>query len=117
MTINVNNITDFITMITTCISNSINDIRVFISEKDSYPSVSTIGTPKNHVKFTYVLFTPLYTAIYSDNIKSEKYDSIYKSLEICQEQCKHDFRIQVFEDITYNSNNDTLIVEKQLNVI
>lgn len=114
MNIICKNIDDFCTMITTCCANNIKDIRVFISEKESYPNVS-VGTSKNHISFTYALFTPLYTAIYSENILNSKYDSIYKTLLDCQEQCNCDFRIQVFNSIKYKDNN--LYIERELDVI
>ncbi len=115
MNIICKNINDFCTMITTCIANGIKDIRVFISEKESYPSVFFTSTPKDHVTFTYALFTPLYTAIYSDNIHNSEYEKIYKVLTECQEECNCDFRIQVFDDIKFKDNN--LHVGRELNVI
>lgn len=115
MNIICKNINDFCTMITTCIANGIKDIRVFISEKESYPSVAVQTTPKSNISFTYVLFTPLYTAIYSDNIKNFEYEKVYKTLLDCQEECNCDFRIQVFDDIKLKDNN--LHIEKELNVI
>lgn len=115
MNIICENINDFCTMITTCIANGIKDIRVFISEKESYPSVFFTSTPKDYVTFTYALFTPLYTAIYSDNIHNSEYEKVYKVLTECQEECNCDFRIQVFDDIKFKDNN--LHVGRELNVI
>lgn len=115
MNIICNNINDFCTMITTCNLNGIKDIRIFISVDDSYPNVSFPNSNKDHTRFTYALLTPLYTAIYSDNVKDVEYDNIYKELSECQENCNHDFRIQVFEKVDFINNN--LYVEKELNVI
>ena len=115
MNIICNNINDFCTMITTCVSNSIKDIRVFISEHESYPSIATPASAKDHISFTFVLFTPLYTAIYSSNVKKELYNEIYDSLEKCQEQCNHDFRIQIFVSLKFKDNN--LYISKELDVI
>lgn len=110
-----NNIDDFYTMITTCCFNGIKDVRVFITEKESYPSVAVQTTPKNHIRFTYALLTPLYTAIYSDNVKNTEYENIYNILEKCQAQCNHDFRIQVFDKLNFKDNN--LYIGKELKVI
>lgn len=116
MNIICNNINDFCTMITTCTYNNIKDIRVFISEKESYPNgIITPSTLKNNTSFTYALLTPLYTAIYSDNIKTNEYDNIYHSLEKCQENCNHDFRIQIFDKLNFKDN--TLYIGKELQVI
>lgn len=116
MNIICNNINDFCTMITTCIQNNIKDIRVFINEEESYPnSVITQTSLKNNTSFTYVLLTPLYTAIYSDNIKTTEYDNVYNSLEKCQENCNHDFRIQIFDKLNFKDNN--LYIGKKLQVI
>lgn len=116
MNIICNNINDFCTMITTCICNNIKDIRVFISKKESYPNgVITPSSLKNNTSFTYALLTPLYTAIYSDNIKSNEYDNIYNALEKCQENCNHDFRIQIFDKLNFKDNN--LYIGKELQVI
>ena len=117
MTINVNNINDFISMISTCVENNIKNIRVFISEKESYPNLSTIGTPKDYINFSYVLLTPLYTAIYSENIKNIKYDEIRKTLLSYQNETNMSFRIQIFDDITYNYDNNTLSISRELDVI
>lgn len=115
MNIICDNIDDFCTMITTCTFNRIKDIRVFITRKDSYPSVSVPTSPKDHIDFTYVLLTPLYTAIYSANVKSTKYETIYEILEDCQSQCNYDFRIQIFDKLDFKDNN--LYIEKELDVI
>ena len=66
-------------------------------------------------RFTYVLLTPLYTAIYSNNVKNSEYDNIYKVLEECQSQCNHDFRIQIFDKLDFKDNN--LYIGKELDVI
>lgn len=116
MNIICDNVNDFCTMITTSVFNDIKDIRVFISETASYPNIAFPNTPKDNVKFTYVALTPLYTAIYSDNVNENEYDKIYKVLEQCQSQCNHDFRIQVFDKLTFNSDNN-LHIGKELNVI
>ena len=116
MNIICNNINDFCTMITTCSCNNIKDIRIFISETESYPNgVITPSSLKNNTYFTYVLLTPLYTAIYSDNVKNTEYDNIYKILEECQENCNHDFRIQIFDKLNFKDNN--LYIGKELQVI
>lgn len=116
MNIICNNINDFCTMITTCVSNNIKDIRVFISEQESYPNGPiTALSSKSNSSFTYVLFTPLYTAIYSGNIKTAEYDNIYNVLEKCQENCNHDFRIQIFDKL--NFKDDNLYIGKELQVI
>lgn len=108
----------FCTMITTCSSNNIKDIRIFISEEDSYKKgLRDSSTPKDHKKFTYVLFTPLYTAIYSDSVKDIDYENIYKTLENCQEQCNHDFRIQIFDTLSFNDEKGVLTIKNEINVI
>ena len=104
MYIQCSNINDFCTMITTCSLNGIADVRLFISEIPSFPNVATELSKKNYVKFTYALFTPLYTAIYNGNVLNTEYDKIYKTLESCQEQCNHDFRIQIFDKLTFKDN-------------
>ena len=63
MLIQNHDINDFCTMITTCVFNKTKDIRLFIS-------TSQIN---QQIKFTYVLFSPLYTAIYSDTVIEEEY--------------------------------------------
>ena len=115
MNIICKDINDFCTMITTCLSNGIKDVRVFISEKESYPNVFVSSTSKDYISFTYALFTPLYTAIYSDNIKNFEYEKLYNVLTECQEQCNHDIRIQIFDDIKFKDNN--LYIGRELNVI
>lgn len=115
MNIICKDINDFCTMITTCSLNGIKDVRVFISEKENYPDVAFSTTPKNNITFTYALFTPLYTAIYSDNIVNIKYEDIYNVLIECQEQCNHDFRIQVFDNLNFKDNN--LYIGRELNVV
>lgn len=118
MYLQCNNINDFCTMITTCSLNGIKDIRVFISEATSYgKGLITTNSIKDHTKFTYVFFSPLYTAIYTGNIKNEDYELVYKSLEKCQEQCNHDFRIQVFDVLSFNYDKNYLVVENELKVI
>ena len=102
-------------MITTCSLNGINDIRVFIEQKSSYPNASFPNSSKNYHRFTYALFTPLYTAIYSDNVKNDLYDTIFNSLLECQENCNHSFRIQEFEYLDFKDGS--LTIEKELNVI
>lgn len=100
MYIKCNNINDFCTMITTCALNSIDDIRVFIEDS-------------KHL--TYILFTPLYTAIYLDNVNEDKKEIIFKTLLECQENCNHSFRIQQFRYLDFKDN--CLTVEGELNVI
>lgn len=116
MNIICNNINDFCTMITTCSFNGITDIRIFISDKITYPNgVITPSSSKSNTSFTYALLTPLYTAIYSDNVKDTEYDNIYHVLEKCQEDCNHDFRIQIFDNLNFKDNN--LYIGKELQVI
>lgn len=116
MNIICKNINDFYTLITTCSLNGINNIRVFISQTSSYPNVRITTTPKDHIKFTFALLTPLYTAIYSDNVKNSEYDKIYDTLEQCQYQCNNNFRIQVFDKLEFKSDNN-LYIGTELNVI
>lgn len=108
MNIICNNINDFCTMITTCTSNGIQDVRVFISETSSI---------KNTKNFTYVFFSPIYTAIYTGNEETSTYEEIYKTLEKCQEQCNHDFRIQIFDDLSFDPSKGILTIESEINVI
>ena len=108
MNIICNNINDFCTMITTCTLNGINDVRVFISETSSI---------KNIKNFTYAFFSPLYTAIYTGNVETSAYNEIYKNLENCQEQCNHNFRIQIFDNLSFAPDKDILTVENEINVI
>ena len=115
MTIQVNNITDFINLIETCISNNIKDVRVFTSEETK--RISKPEELKYDTSFTYVLFTPLYNAIYSDKIKAENYDTIFKDLLLFQKQCNHDFRIQRFKNISFDASKNILKVDSQLDVI
>ena len=119
MTIQVNNITDFINLIETCISNNIKDIRLFINEENTCTTqkISKSELLRYDTSFTYVLFTPLYTAIYSDKIKAENYDTIFKNLLSFQEQCNHDFRIQRFKNISFDASKNILKVDSQLDVI
>lgn len=119
MTIQVNNITDFINLIETCISNNIKDVRVFTSEetKCTTQRISKPEELKYDTSFTYVLFTPLYNAIYSDKIKAENYDTIFKDLLLFQKQCNYDFRIQRFKNISFDASKNILKVDSQLDVI
>jgi len=118
MYIKCDNINDFCTMITTCSLNNINEVRLFISETDSYSKgLRTASSVKDHIKFTYVFFSPIYTAIYTDNVKNSEYDKIYKSLEYCQEQCNHSFRIQVFNNLSFDFDNNCLCIDNELNII
>lgn len=119
MTIQVNNITDFINLIETCISNNIKDIRMFTSEetKCANQKISKSETLRYDTSFIFVLFTPLYTAIYSDKIKTENYDTIFKNLLLFQKQCNHDFCIQRFRKISFDASKNILKVDSQLDVI
>lgn len=116
MTIINNNINDFCTMITTCALNKIHDNRVFISE-NSYPEDGFGNVANNKTSFTYVLLTPLYTAIYKDKVNKDEYDKIYSILSDCQEQCNGNFRIQVFDKISFNKDTNSLVVGCETNVI
>ena len=116
MNIICDNINDFCTMITTCISNNVKDIRVFISSEESFPNIFFTNSNKDNVRFTYALLTPLYTAIYSNNVKNTEYDNIYNTLDKCQENCNHDFYIQVFDKLEFQSDNN-LHIGKELNII
>lgn len=108
MIIENHNINDFCTMITTCVFNKTKDIRLFIS-------TSQIN---QQIKFTYVLFSPLYTAIYSDTVIEEEYNRIFSILEKCQDRdCNHDFRIQCFDNLSFNLEKCILTVGKETNVI
>ena len=95
-------------MITTCTFNGMNDVRVFISETSSI---------KNTKNFTYVFFSPIYTAIYTGNEETSAYERIYKTLENCQEQCNHNFRIQIFDNLSFNPDKNILTIENEINVI
>lgn len=118
MYIQCDNINDFCTMITTCSLNGINDVRLFISEEDSYKQgLITPASIKDHKSFTYVLFTPLYTAIYNGNIINTEYEKIYKTLENCQEQCDHNFRIQIFDKLSFDYDKGYLTIGTEINVI
>jgi len=94
-------------MITTCIFNGIKDIRVFISESNI----------NEKIKFTYVLFTPLYTAIYNGRKNTEECKPIFNTLSQCQEQCNHKFRIQVFDKLFLDSETNRLVIGTETNVI
>ncbi len=115
MTIINNNINDFCTMITTCTANKIHDIRIFICKneiiKDGFGNII-----KDKVSFTYVLLTPLYTAIYKGKVSNEEYDIIYKTLFNCQEQCKCNLEIQAFDKISFNESTNCLTVGRETNV-
>ena len=117
MNISCKSIDDFCNMISTCVVNGIKDVRIFISSDKSYPSVATINSEKCNIKFIYVLFTPLYTAIYNGNVKSNLYDEIYKQLIECQEQSNVAFRIQVFDELSYNPESNRLTINHQSAVI
>ncbi len=118
MYIKCSNINDFCTMITTCSLNGIKDVRLFISERDSYKQgLITSNSIKNYKNFTYVFISPLYTAIYTGNVKNSEYEEIYKTLEDCQEQCNHDFRIQIFDNLSFDYDKGYLTVENEINVI
>lgn len=118
MNIQCNNINDFCTMITTCSLNGINDVRLFVSENDSYrQGIVTPNSYKDHISFTFIFFSPIYTAIYTGNVKDTEYDKIYKTLEMCQEQCKHSFRIQIFDPLSFNFDKGFVTVGNELNVI
>lgn len=118
MNILCNNIDDFCSMISTCTFNGIKDVRLFISEKDTYRNgLITANSIKDHKKFTYIFFSPLYTAIYTDSVYLEDYNVIYNKLETCQEQCNHDFRIQVFDSLSFNFDTQLLTIGKEINVI
>jgi len=65
MYIKCDNINDFCTMITTCSLNNINEVRLFISETDSYSKgLRTASSVKDHIKFTYVFFSPIYKNLF-----------------------------------------------------
>lgn len=108
MNIVCNDINDFCTMITTCTLNGIKDVRVFISETSS---------TENTTNFTYVLFSPLYTAIYTGDFEISEYEKIYNTLENCQEQCNHNFCIQMFKNLSFDTDKNILTIENEINVI
>lgn len=118
MYIQCSNIQDFCTLITTCSANGIKDIRVFISQSDSFKnSLRASNEVKDYKRFTYALFTPLYTAIYSNKVKDTEYQNIFKTLEDCQEQCNHDFYIQIFEKLSFNADHNYFDIEHELDSI
>lgn len=109
MYIRSNNINDFCLLIESCYRNEFQNIKIFISEHE---------VSKDVTEFIYVLFTPLYTAIYSDTISTYEYNKIYKTLETCQNSaCEHNIYIQEFDNIEFDKDSHTLIVGKQTNVI
>ena len=107
MYIKVNCIADFLTMIMTCTHNGVNQVRVFIADSANESNYET--------NFTYVLFTPLYIAIYSGTVSDIEYDHIGKSLMSFQDSNADKFRIQVFEKIIVKNNcidvtNETCVI-------
>lgn len=108
MNIICNNINDFCTMITTCTLNGIKDVRVFISSTNS---------TENTTNFSYVLFSPLYTAIYKGISENSEYEKNYNTLKNCQEQCDHNFCIQIFKNLSFDSDKNILTIEDEINVI
>ncbi len=115
LNIDCKNIKDFCELIDISIGQGIKTQCIFASSKSSYPSVSFVDTPKDHKSFTYVFFTPLYTAIYSGNVKSNIADDEYNLLkETCS---KHELYIHCFDKLKYNSQEHTLLVDTHIEVI
>ncbi len=112
MKIECKNIVDFCELISISIGQDIKDKCVFISSEKSYPSVSFENSKKDNIKFTYVFFTPLYTAIYSGNIKSSLATEEYQTLEdFC---LKNNVHIHSFEKMKYISDTDSLMINTHL---
>ena len=115
MNINCKDIKDFCELINISIGQGIQNQCVFVSSKASYPSVFFDNTPKDHKSFTYAFLTPLYTAIYSGNIKANTFEEEY---EILKDTCsKFELRIHTFDKLKYNDNTDTLSLETHIDVI
>ncbi len=115
MIIECKNISDFCGLISISVAHDIKDKCVFVSSTTSYPSVSFENSKKDYIKFTYVFFTPLYTVIYSGNIKNNIVDDELETLkDICS---KYDIYIHTFDKLNYHSETNTLSVETPLEVI
>ncbi len=100
------NIDDFCTMITTCLWNGVPDVKVFHSYQEQYNDEDDIDNPEDkYVEFIYVLFTPLYTAIYNDTVKEEEFDKIDKKFNEFQDyNCEHKFQKYVFDELKLTDN-------------
>lgn len=115
MNINCENIKDFCELINISIGQNIQNQCLFASSKSSYPSVFFDTSPKDHKSFTYAFFTPLYTAIYSGNVKSNIFDEEYN---ILKETCsKFSLYIHTFDKLKYVSDTNSLSLETHIEVI
>ena len=115
MNINCKNISDFCELVRVSVGHDLKNQCVFASSKQGYPSLAFPNTPKDHKTFTYVLFTPLYTAIYSGNIKDDLFDKEY---DLLKETCsKYEIYIHTFDKLSYNSDTNTVSLENPIDVI
>ena len=115
MNINCKDIRDFCELINVSIGQGLQNQCVFVSSKTGYPGVAVPTSPKDYKSFTYTFLTPLYTVIYSGNIKANTFEEEY---EILKDTCsKFDLRIHTFDKLKYNANTDTLSLEAHIDVI
>lgn len=115
MNIECNNIKDFCELISISVGQGIEKQCVFSSFQPSLPSVSFSNTSKDHHKFTYTFFTPLYTVIYKGLIKKDTFEKEYDLLkEIC---FKYEIHIHTFDNLSYNSEQNSLSVATHIEVI
>ncbi len=115
MNINCKTIKDFCELINISIGQGIKNQCVFASSNLSYPSISFANTSKDHKSFIYVFFTPLYTAIYSGNVKSNIADEEYNLLkETCS---KYELHIHTFDNLKYHSAENSLLLDTHIEVI
>lgn len=115
MNIECNNIRDFCELINISVGQEIENKTVFASYLRSYPSVSFGDTPKNYKSFSFVCFTPLYTATYQGNVKADIFDEEYNFLKnVCS---THNIYIHTFDKLSYDIKDDTLYLENHIDVI
>lgn len=109
MNIQCSNINDFCELITLASKQSINTKTIFASSKSSLPSLAFANTPKDHQSFIYAFLTPLYTAIYTGNIKANLFNEEYNQLkDTCS---KFDLHIYSFEKLNVNFEKNMLYLE------
>lgn len=113
MIIKVTNAKDFIGFIHNAIHNGESFPRVLFSKNTSYSSVSFDGK-KDHIDFVYALFTTRLTVLFAGKVKSDVFNAIEAEILRYRDQ-EPDFRIQVFERITFDGK--FLNVENELDVI
>lgn len=111
--IRVTNVKDFIGFIHNAIHNGESFPRVLFSKNATYGPISIDGK-KDHIDFVYALFTTKLSVLFTGNVKADVFNVIESEILRYRDR-EPDFRIQVFERITFDGK--FLNVENELDVI